>query len=215
MNVLRTMLLVALLGIPAGGLAQTPAVGLKGGLNMASFGGLRIIDAEYKAGASLGAFITVPVSATLAVQPEVLFSRKGAGYAAYDYSDMPADGDAPPIGVYISEKTSHDYLEIPVLLKLIPRSQSSNVQPILFAGPSVGFLLGVKDVYGIDYKEHLNSADLGLIFGGGVEYGKISFEGRYNLGLTSVARDYDASFGRVAGDIRNRAFTVLLGIRLF
>ena len=111
----------ALLAIPAPGAAQAPSLGLKAGVNMASFAGRRIVDADYRAGLSLGASLSIPVSGSFTVQPEVLFSRKGAKRSAYDYDDMPQDGfAAPPVGVYLSEKTSHDYLEIPVLLKLSP-----------------------------------------------------------------------------------------------
>jgi hypothetical protein len=214
----RTLVLLsaALLATPALGAAQAPSLGVRAGLNMASFAGRRIVEADYRAGLSLGASLTIPVAGSFAIQPEVLFSRKGAKRSAYDYDDMPQDGfSAPPVGVYLSEKTSHDYLEIPVLLKLSPAQPGDVVRPIFFAGPTAGFLLGVKETFGSDYKEHLKSADFGLVFGGGVEMGKLSLDGRYNLGLSSVAKDFDSDIGVIAGDIENRGFTLLVGVRLF
>ena len=219
MRKLVVLLATALLGVPAAGVAQAPSFGLKGGLNMASLGGRRIVDVDYQAGPNLGAFLSVPISATLAIQPEVYFSRKGARNAAYDYSDMPQDDfSAPTIGVFISEKASNDYLEIPVLLKLNSSLPGDFVRPIFFAGPAVGILLRAKGTYPIhddEYREQLKTADFGFIFGGGVEIGKLSLDARYNLGLSSVAKDFDSSIGVIKGDIKNRAFTVLAGFRLF
>lgn len=215
MKKLTILLAAVLFSVPAVNLAHAQSFGLKGGLNMADFGGRRIVDAEYRAGVSLGAFVSIPISAAVAIQPEVVFAQKGARSAAYDYDDIPADGDGPPIGVYISEKTSHNYLEVPVLLKLSPSPRSDFARPTFFAGPSVGILLDAKKVYDTDYKEYLRSTDFGVIIGGGVELGRLSFDARYNLGLTTIAKDYDASFGNVPGDIKNRAFTVTAGVRLF
>lgn len=215
MRKILVMLAVSLLSVPAVGLAQAPSVGLKGGLNMAEFGGGRIVDSDYRTGLNFGAFASISISATVAIQPEVVFSQRGARNAAYDYDAFPQDGDGPPLGVYLSEKTSHDYLEIPVLLKLSPAPAGDSVRPIFFAGPSVGFLLGTKPVYDTDYSEYLNSMDVGVIIGGGVELGRISLDARYNLGLTTIDKDYDASFGPVPGDVKNRAITVTAGFRLF
>lgn len=201
--------------VPSAALAQAPSFGIEGGLNMAEFGGKRIVESDFRSGLNVGAFATVPVGRTVAIQPEVLFSRRGARRAAYDYSDVPADGDAPPVGSFLGERTTHDYLEIPVLLKLSPSSSGDFVRPVFFAGPSAGFLLGVKEVYDEDYEEYLNSTDFGLVVGGGLELGRLSLDARYNLGLTSIAKDYDGSFGHISGDIKNRAFTVMAGLRVF
>ncbi|MEX2571967.1 MAG: porin family protein [Gemmatimonadota bacterium] len=215
MRKLVISLVVILLSMPAAGLAQTPSFGLRGGLNMAGFGGSRIVSSDARAGFTFGAFVAIPMRAAVAIQPEVVFSRRGAKRAAYDYDAFPQDGDAPPLGVYLSEKTSHDYLEVPVLLKLSPSARGDFVRPILFAGPSVGFLLGAKEVYDTDYAEHLKSMDFGVIIGGGMELGRLSVDARYNLGLAAIDKDYEASFGHVAGDVKNRAFTVSAGLRLF
>ena len=204
-----------LLSMPAMGLAQAPSFGLRGGLNVADLGGSRIVDSDPRAGFTVGAFAAVPIGAGGAIQPEIAFSRKGARSAAYDYDAFPQDGDAPPIGVYLGEKTSHDYLEVPVLLKLGSPSRDDSVRPILVAGPSVGFLLGAKEVHDTDYAEYLRSTDFGVVVGGGVELGRLSLDARYHRGLAAIDRDYEATYGRVAGGVRNRAFTVTAGFRLF
>jgi hypothetical protein len=215
MRKLLVLAVAILLGVPAVGLAQAPSFGLRGGLNLADFGGKRIVKSDFRTGFTVGAFASVPISAAVSIQPEVVYSQRGARSAAYDYHDIPADGDAPPIGVYLSEKSRHDYLEVPVLLKLSPSPAGDLVRPVFFAGPSVGFLLGAEEVHDTDYEEYLNSTDFGVIIGGGVELGRLSLDARYNLGLAAIARDYDGSFGHVPGDVENRAFTVMVGLRLF
>lgn len=209
------LFIAILLSVPAASLAQTPSFGLKGGLNMADLGGSRIVDSDARAGFVVGAFASIPVGSAVAIQPEVVFSRKGAKSAAYDYDAFPQDGDAPPIGVYLNEKTSHNYLEVPVLLKLSPSFRGDFVRPVFFAGPSVGFLLGAKEVHDTDYEEHLNTTDFGVIIGGGVELGRLALDARYNWGLSTIEKDYHASFGNVPGGVKNRAFTVTAGLRLF
>ncbi len=204
-----------LLSVPAAALAQAPSIGLEAGPNMATLGGRRIVKSDFRTGFVLGAFASIPISEVVSIQPEVIFSRRGARSAAYDYDDIPADGDGPPIRVYLSERTRLDYLEVPVLLKVSPSPVGDVVRPVFFAGPSVGFLLGANEVYDTDYTEYLHSTDFGVVVGGGVEYRRLSLVARYTLGLTSIARDYDASFGNVPGDIKNRAFTVAAGVRLF
>jgi hypothetical protein len=215
MRKLLALLAVTIFSTPAVGLAQAPSFGLKVGLNLADFGGTRIVQSDFRTGFTVGAFASVPISAAIAIQPEVVFSRRGARSAAYDYDAFPQDGDAPPVGVYLSEKTRHDYLEIPVLLKLSPGPAGDVVRPIFFAGPAVGFLLSTKEVYDTDYSEYLNSTDFGIIVGGGVEVGRLSLDARYNLGLATIDKDYDATFGPVPGSVKNRAFTVSAGLRLF
>lgn len=218
MRKLLIMLAATLLSVPAVGFAQAPSFGLKGGLNMANYGGRRIVTSDYRAGLNLGAFVSIPVTATLAIQPEVFFSRKGGKNTGYDYDDMPQDGfAAPPIGVYIHEKSSNDYVEIPLLFKLDASLPGESIRPILFAGPAAGIMLSGKGSFYMDdqYKEQFNTVDFSLIIGGGVEFGKLSLDARYNLGLSSIAKDYDSSIGVIKGDIKSRAFTVMAGVRLF
>jgi hypothetical protein len=195
--------------------AQSPAFGVRGGLNAATFGGRRVVDSDYRLGFTVGGYAAFPITSTLAIQPEINFSQRGAKRAAYDYSDMPADGDAPPMGAYVNAKTTLDYLEIPLLLRLGPSLAGSAIRPIFFVGPTVEFLLHASEVYDTDYRDHMRSADAGFIVGGGAEFGRLSLDARYTLGLSPIDKKYNATFGTVAGGIKNRAFTVAAGVRLF
>ena len=102
---------------------------------------------------------------------------------------MPADGDAPPMGAYLSAKTTLDYLEIPLLLKLGPSLAGGAIRPIFFVGPTVEFLLHASEVYDTDFREHMTSADAGFIVGGGAEFGRLSLDARYTLGLAPIVID--------------------------
>lgn len=203
-----------MLAVPAQALAQSPSVGIMGGLNRADLGGSRIVTSEARTGFTVGAFLTFPIIGPLAVQPEVTYTRKGAHSAAYDYDAFPQDADAPPLGVYLTEQTTHDYIEVPVLLKLMPAS-SDGVRPVFFAGPSIAFLVATEKVHDIDYAEHMNSTDVGLMIGGGVDFSRFSLDARYTFGLSAIDKDFDGLVGHVHGDVKNRALSVTAGFRLF
>lgn len=222
MRSLAIALIAVLLSVPVEGVAQNPSFGLKGGLNVATFGGRRIVDADYSTGGSLGAFISIPISSTVTIQPEALFSRRRVSSTAYDYDEFPQDGAAPPIGVYISEGTNHDYLEIPLLVKLGPSPTGDGLRPFVVAGPSAGILLNATSSFiddhevTEDYEDYLNSTDFSFVIGGGVETGRLSLDIRYNLGTSSVAKDFNHPRGDViAEDIKSRAFGLAIGLRLF
>jgi hypothetical protein len=190
---MRKLLVVqtaAILGAPATGFAQLPSFGVKGGLNLANVGGDAAGNVDYKAGLNLGAFVSIPAGPMFAIQPEALFSQKGTKV-----------GDV---------KSSYNYLEVPVLFKLSPSLPGDIVRPIFFAGPSAGILLSAKHD-DADVKDLMKSADFGLTIGGGVEFGKLSADLRYNLGLSSIGK----SIGGISADIKNRAITVMLGYTLF
>lgn len=191
MKKLLIVLTAALLGAPAVGYAQVPSFGIKGGLNLANVGGDGVEDVDYKAGLNLGAFVSIPTGAMFAIQPEAYFSQKGAKSG--------------------SVKSSFNYLEIPVLLKLSPSLPGDFVRPIFFAGPSAGILMGAK-AGDFDIKDELKTADFGLTIGGGVEFGKLSIDARYNLGLSSINKD---AADELAAAVKNRAITVMLGYTLF
>lgn len=190
MRKLLVVLTVALLGAPAAGFAQLPSFGVKGGLNLANVGGKGVDDVDYKAGLNLGAFVSIPAGPMFAIQPEAFFSQKGNKV-----------GDV---------KSSFNYLEIPVLLKLSPSLPGDFVRPIFFAGPSAGILLGAK-TDDTDVKDLMKTADFGLTIGGGVEFGKLSLDARYNLGLSDISK----ASSEVSNAIKNRAITVMLGYTIF
>jgi hypothetical protein len=170
--------LVALFVYSAAVFAQDPITGLTGkgfklGLNLANFTGDDApSDLSMRMGLAAGGFITYSFSDLFAVQPELLYSMKGAKYDV--------------AGVEATAK--YDYIEIPILFKVL-LSGSGNFKPNFYAGPAIDFLLSAK-VDDQDVKDFTKSTDFGLIGGAGADFwmgtGKITFDLRYDIGLSSI-----------------------------
>ena len=195
------------------------AKGIKCGLNIANLTGDDVENADPKICLVLGGFLTYELNEMFAIQPEVLFSMKGAKfedeyteeYSNYEYYDR-TEGS-----------WKLNYLEIPVLAKLnIP--MESNVKPNIFIGPALG--INLSATYDMDYEwwekedgvivdegsgsddgdiEDIKGADFGLIFGAGVEFGKITVDARYNLGLSTIDDSDEES------DVKNSVISIMLG----
>jgi hypothetical protein len=150
--------------------------GIKVGLNLANVSGDDAPDdISMRLGLAAGGFITYAFSDMFAIQPELLYSMKGYKF------DVPG-GE--------SETAKIDYLEIPILFKVLLVG-GGNFKPNFYAGPAVGFLLSAK-AGDFDMKDNMKSTDFGLIGGAGADLlmgtgpGKITFDVRYNVGLTST-----------------------------
>jgi opacity protein-like surface antigen len=149
--------------------------GLKLGFDIAS------INTDYdeldefldsRAGFSGGAFLTYSLSRQFAIQPEILYVTKGAEKGVFIFNAY----------------WSMDYLEIPVLMKcnLAP---DGRVRPTLFAGPALSYLLGSKIGAineSIDVADGMKTLDIGLVFGGGLDYKRVTFDVRYTMGLMNT-----------------------------
>ena len=165
-------------------------LGLKAGLNIANVGGSdadNLVDEDFdisldsKTGFEGGLFFMYQFSKMFAIQPEAYYSMKGATYTE-DEGEL---------------TLSLDYIEVPLLFKLIIPIQGSNVRPAIFIGPSVGFntTANVKAEYDgqtildLDLKDETTSTEFSLVFGGGVGFGvgnnEVGIEIRYILGLNS------------------------------
>ena len=185
-------------------------IGPKAGLNIANavgddatfFG----IDLESRTGFTGGIFFMFQFSSLIAIQPEAYYAMKGATLSG-ENSDI---------------TFSLDYIEVPVLLKLIIPVVGSNIRPSVFAGPSVGFNTTAKikiesdgESAEEDVKEDVKSTDFGLVFGGGIGImigkNELGFDIRYILGLSSLD---DTSSN--ADDIKNAviSFNMYFGFSL-
>lgn len=131
------------------------ALGVKGGLNFANVD-VETGDPDGKTGYHFGAFAEIGL-AGIAIQPEVLFSTKGA-----DDFDL-------------------TYLEIPVLLKK-NFAKVLNVH----LGPQFGILTSAESD-DVDVKEFLKGSDLSLALGAGVNLPAGLVGGaRYVYGLSDI-----------------------------
>lgn len=163
-------------------LAQVPGslqFGAKAGFNYSSlnlsFTGLD----KYKTGFHVGAFVKIPVNSHLAIQPEVLYSKKGA-QVNYDID-------------FFMGNVALDlqYLDIPVV-GVINLSRTINFQ----AGPFASILLDSKLKHNSNIPFLNLSYDLGTQLFSKMDYGFIA-GGEVNLGKLGTGIRYNYSLGRV------------------
>jgi len=168
---------------------EISGLGVKAGANFSSFSGPDV-EQEWKNRMALvgGVFFTLKLNDLLAIQPEILYSQKGPKW------DAPLGGDA------FVGTVNLDYLEIPVLVKiLIPVGANSRIRPNLFAGPYMGFKMSarLKGTWGattIDRTmDQIKSTDLGYVLGVGSDFvvgtGKITLDVRYGMSFSTIATD--------------------------
>ena len=165
---------------------------------------------DSRVGFSGGAFLTYSISRQFAVQPELLYVSKGAEKDLFIFS----------------AHWTTDYIEVPVLLKfdLVPNGKA---HPNLFAGPAMSILLSSEiGALGekFDVADGMKSLDVGFVFGGGVDYKRITFDVRYTLGLVNTvdAAKINTMTGAVPGDfyyltgdpsVKNTNISFMVGVR--
>jgi hypothetical protein len=190
-HALITIGLILALAVSAG--AQDDKTGLtakgfKFGLNSSKFAGDDASFLDSKTGFAAGGFLTFSLSPELAIQPEVLYTAKGA---KIEESIGSISGTA---------KFNVNYIEIPLLLKYsIPTTGS--VKPSLYAGPAIGVLASANlDLSastplgdaGVDFdiKDAFKSTDLGIVVGGGLGYQSgqtmFTFDFRFTMGMSKI-----------------------------
>jgi hypothetical protein len=160
-------------------------LGLKAGLNIATVSGsdadnLFETSLDSRTGFNGGLFFMYQFNNLFAIQPEAYYTMKGASKEIS--------------GTTITLKL--DYVEIPVLFKVIIPTAGTNLKPSLFVGPALAFNTGAKvkgEYQGqsaeIDIDSVVTSTDFSLVFGGGVGFmignNELGVDIRYSLGLTS------------------------------
>jgi hypothetical protein len=148
-------------------LPQTSAAGvkfgLKGGASIANVNGNwndELGDWKSTIGFCGGIFLELNFGKILTIQPEVLYTMKGAD-----------TGDG---------KLQFDYIEIPVLLKV--RIPIGSIHPFIFAGPAFGWNLKAA-IAGFEIGD-FPTADYSAVMGGGLQLGRsLHIDIRYTMGL--------------------------------
>lgn len=152
---------------------------------------------DSKAVLSVGLFATGKIFGSFYIQPEILYSQKGA--KTDDVFDVEVD---------------LSYIEIPLLVKYRLDNMKS-FRPNIFAGPAVNLLIGSKlDSY--DAMDETMKFDASLEFGGGVDIltssGYFLLELRYSMGFISVEdTDWDISEFSNELDVTNRVLMIYAG----
>ena len=191
-------------------LAATPAFaqdmlsyGLKVGVNFAdlNFGQEESEgdgDEKRKLGLAIGGFVDVPVAPLFSIQPEFLYTQKGTKFEGDD-----------DFGSF--KATLHvDMIQIPVLGKV--KVDAGEVRPFVVFGPGFGFVTRGKQKAEFDgateeedFKDDIQSVEVSLIIGGGVQFGKGSVEARYDHGLRNLNKEEDEE------TVKTRTFSILFG----
>jgi len=157
--------------------------GIKGGLNFANVDVTG--DPDGRTGFHAGVFAEIGL-AGIAIQPEVLFSAKGA-----DDFDL-------------------SYIEIPILLK----KNFAKVLNI-HVGPQFGFLTNAEANFGAgdeDIQDFLKSSDISGVVGAGVDLpAGIGGGLRYVFGFSDINDTLD--FGAGAPEIQNRTFQIYVSYK--
>lgn len=186
--------------------------GVKIGLNSAGFRGGDSNIWDSKTGMAVGFFLRHAISPDITVQPELLYTVKGAERI---------DGTAK-----ITAKLS--FIEIPVLFRYKIPTQG-NFKPALLAGPAIGFTStsrrkevdeGITEEADVDNSK---SSGVAFIFGGSADIKTgnhvVVLDLRYSIGLSQNYKQpgltditvIEDPFGN-APDLKNRSLSFSLGV---
>jgi hypothetical protein len=179
--------------------AQGLGYGAEGGLTLAALNETSDADTasfDFRVGFLVGGFVTWPRGGRLELQPEVLFTQKGAK------SDQ--------LGGTSTEKL--DYLDVPILVSYqIKGSRERNFA--VFGGPSIGVLLRARSSASFggtsfeeNVKDQVKSTDFGLVGGLAYHRGRLVVDGRYSWGLTDIDKETGDGV-----EIRTRGISFLAG----
>ncbi len=177
-------------GIASVASAQSASFGVKAGASLTSYTG-KDVGADYKFGFNGGLIANFGVNDAFSIQPELLYSMKGAKEKDSSYD---------------TKITTH-YIDVPVLAHI-------NAGGLFFElGPQIGFLVAAKASgknngvsVSADVKSSYNTVDFGYAAGLGYQMPAGPGIGlRYNGGFTDVVKDNGS--GNAA---RNSAFQLYL-----
>ncbi|WP_100614395.1 porin family protein [Confluentibacter citreus] len=158
--------------------------GVKGGVNFSNMYTEDVDDDNMLTSFNAGLYVNIPVSSSLSIQPEFLYSRKGSELS---YDNLFATGTA---------KFKLNYIEVPVLLKM---NVTDNFN--IHVGPYVAYLIdsqvtnesseGTYDFESNFDNDDFNKFDAGLSAGIGFDFDSFGIGARYNYGLIAVGKERD------------------------
>jgi opacity protein-like surface antigen len=183
----------------------TPKIGIKGGVNFSNFFIDDVNDNNAKAGLNLGLFAKLPVSKGVSIQPELLYSSKGAKVS---YNNPLLGGEY---------RFNMNYLELPVLA-VFNLGKNFNIH----AGGYAAYLTSAnvkaedngssnEELISFD-EEQFNRFDYGLVGGLGFDIKNISIGARYNYGLNQIGeKDQSVLSSEVLRNAKNNNISLYVG----
>jgi opacity protein-like surface antigen len=175
--------------------ASKVEIGVKGIIGMTNVGGSAMdgVTHAMQLGFGGGLFAQIKAGKTLMIQPELGFVTGGTKIT---------EG-----GVDVHINTSA--IELPVLIKAVFGDEKSKIKPAVFVGPAIAMIMSAKEkVTGepaVDIKDQINTTNLSLVGGVGLEASKLVVDLRYELGLSNLAKDAPSG-------IAMKSSAILLGI---
>ncbi|MGI4822180.1 MAG: porin family protein [Janthinobacterium lividum] len=177
--------LAVLTGFASAANAQTGVkYGIKGGFNGATFSGTDSKGSEYKAGFAAGVFANFGITDQVSIQPEVLFSQKGASIDDFQGTSG------------TTFKSTLSYIDVPILARI---NTGQDGKGLFFEiGPQGSLAVSNRDFIqtgGNKYNENTKTQDLNKVmigYVGGIGYqitSGLSLGVRYTGDFSQVYKD--------------------------
>jgi hypothetical protein len=116
-----------------------------------------------------------------------------------------------PTNQYLGSTLKVEYLQIPVLFRIhTPSTTANSFQVYGLFGPSFDVKLR-ESLEGSTVSvitDGFENFDFGMLFGAGVEAGRVIFEGRYERGFRTINKNFAS-----ADELKSHSFAALVGIR--
>ncbi|MEN2412913.1 porin family protein [Flavobacterium mesophilum] len=183
----------------------TTEFGVKGGFNMSNLYNNNADDENILYGFNAGVYATLPISDFIAIQPEILYTTKGA---KLEYNNAFVSGNG---------KFKLDYIEVPLLVR-VNITKNFNIHAGGYASYLVGSKVSGDGDFNFDEEidtNDLNRFDAGLSAGVGVDFSPISIGLRYNYGLTTIGKERTiAGTTYTVPDAKNSNLSLYLSYKL-
>ncbi len=207
LNILSITLLTVVLAMRPPTTVQAQSAtrfGIKGGLNASTLFIDNVSNRKERIGFHAGVFAQAPITSFLAIQPELLYTTKGA---SADYNIL---STLRGTGTF-----QLNYAELPVLLTF-KLGNTADLQ----IGPYAAYLLnanvrsdgslgsGISTIN----RDNLNTVDYGLAGGLNVYFGKALIGLRYGQGLNKIANSTSSQL--LLGNTKNAVGMISIGYSL-
>jgi len=185
--------------------ALSPKFGIKGGVNLTNMYVKDVSDENMKVGFNAGFFAKLPVTRGFSIQPELLYTSKGAKETYNNFIDGK--------GEY---RFNLNYIELPVLA-VFNVAKNFNLQ----AGPYISYLAAanikdlkddgtINEITDLD-ADNFNRVDYGVAGGFGIDISNFTLGARYNYGFREIGKSGSLS-GQLTKDSKNSAISLYIGI---
>ena len=221
--IMKQTLFYAVFALLLLGFQANAQVSFKAGVNIASlsnnaeFADVDEVENTSVVGGQAGFAFDLGLSDLFTIQPELLWIQKG-GKTGYTINE----------DIKYSSRTYYNYVEVPVLAKLKFFTESGS-GVYLVAGPYAGLAFSGKNKTTLtllgntttttrdiefdnkDADERNRRLDWGISFGGGLKFGHVYLDARYNLGINNLLDSDTNNSNDDKPYLRNRGLGLVLG----